>query len=41
MQEYVTISHDVDIYMIDVEEIIKSDLTADEITSIDFMINEE
>lgn len=41
MQEYVTIAHDVDIYMIDTEEIFKSDLTADEITNIDFMINEE
>lgn len=41
MQEYATISHDVDIYMIDAEEIFKSDLTADEITTIDFMINEE
>lgn len=41
MQEYATIAHDVDIYMIDAEEIFKSDLTADEITTIDFMINEE
>lgn len=41
MQEYATIEHDVDIYMIDAEEIFKSDLTADEITTIDFMINEE
>ena len=40
MQEYATIFHDVDIYMIDAEEIFKSDLTADEITTIDFMIKE-
>ena len=40
MQEYVTIAHDVDIHMVDAEEIFKSDLTADEITTIDFMINE-
>lgn len=41
MQEYAVIAHDVDIYMINAEEIFKSDLTADEITTIDFMINEE
>lgn len=41
MQEYAMISHVVDIYMIEPDEIFKSDLTADEITSIDFMINEE
>ena len=41
MQEYVLIKHDVDIYTIEPDEIFKSDLTADEIASIDFMINEE
>ena len=41
MQEYAAITHDVDIYMINAEEIFKSDLTADEITTIDFMINHE
>lgn len=40
MQEFAYISHDVDIYMIDAEEIEKSDLTADEILNIEFMIAE-
>lgn len=40
MQEYATISHDVDIYIIDAEFVMESDLTANEINTIYFMIKE-
>lgn len=40
MQEFAFISHDVDIYMVNVEDIENSDLTADEILNIEFMITE-
>lgn len=40
MQEYATISHDVDIYAVDAEIVMESDLTADEINMIYFMIKE-
>ena len=40
MQEYATISHDVDIYTVDAEIVMESDLTADEINMIYFMIKE-
>lgn len=40
MEEYAMISHDVDIYMVDAEDVFKSNLTADEILKLDFMIRE-
>lgn len=40
MQEYATISHDVDIYTVDAEIVMDSDLTADEMNMIYFMIKE-
>lgn len=40
MQEFACISHDVDIYTVDAEEFEKSDLTAEEIINVDFIINE-
>lgn len=41
IQEYKDIAHEVDIFMIDAYEVWKSDLTAKEIISLDFMINDE
>lgn len=41
MQEYIYISHDVDIFKIDPIEFETSDLTAEDIMNIEFMINEE
>lgn len=38
IKEFLLIEHDVDIFMISEEEIFNSDLTADEILSLDFMI---
>lgn len=38
IEEYIYIEHDVDIYKISEEEIFKSDLTANEILWLDFMI---
>lgn len=40
MQEYATISHDVDIYTVDAEIVMESDLTADEMNMIYFIIKE-
>jgi len=40
IQEYKDITHEVDIFMIDADEVWKSDLTAQEIISLDFMIND-
>lgn len=40
IKEYMYIEHDVDIYKINQEEIFKSELTANEIIWLDFMINE-
>lgn len=40
MQEFANISHDVDIYTVDAEIVMESDLTADEINMIYFMIKE-
>lgn len=41
MQEYVYISHEIDIFKIDPIEFETSDLTAEDIMNIEFMINEE
>lgn len=40
MSEFANIAHDVDIFMIDDEDLIKSSLTADEMMMLDFMIKE-
>lgn len=40
MQEFANISHDVDIFMINAEFVMDSDLTAEEMIKIEFMINE-
>ena len=40
MQEFANISHDVDIYSVDAEIVMESDLTAEEMVTIEFMINE-
>lgn len=40
IEEYIYIEHDVDIYKISEEEIFKSDLTANEILWLDFMIDD-
>lgn len=40
MQEYATIAHDVDIYNVDADIVMNSDLTADEMIKIEFMIKE-
>ena len=41
IKDYISIEHDVDIFMVSEEEIYTSDLTADEILSLDFMISDE
>ena len=41
MEEISEISHEIDIYKVDVDTIIKSNLSAQEIFNIDFMIKEE
>ena len=38
IKEFLAIEHDVDIFMVSEEEIFSSDLTGDEILSLDFMI---
>ena len=40
MQEFANISHDVDIFMINADIVMESDLTAEEMIKIEFMINE-
>ena len=38
IKDFISIEHDVDIFMVSEEDIYNSDLTADEILSLDFMI---
>lgn len=41
IKEYINIEHEIDIMLIELEEIYKSDLTGDEILQLDFMIKED
>ena len=41
IKEFISIEHDVDIFMVSAEEIYNSDLTADEILDLDFMIKDD
>lgn len=39
IQEYANIEHEVDIFVVDEEELMKSELTANEMLALDFMIS--
>ena len=41
IKDYILIEHEVEIFMVSEEDIYNSDLTADEILSLDFMINDD